>query len=61
MNKAAIEKFAVKEVIRWLAAYQLHGNFTPGRISTYRLLSLPATAHAQTMLLARTVTEQEYH
>lgn len=41
----------IKEVIRWLAAYQLHGNFTPGRISTYRLLSLPVTASHRKVLI----------
>ena len=44
-----------KEVIKRLAVYQLHGNFTPGRFSADCSHCLRRFYHA------RTVTKQEYH
>ena len=44
-----------REVIKRLAAYQLHGNLTPGRFSTGCPHWLRRSYHA------RPVTEQEYH
>ena len=49
-----------REVIKRLAANQLHGSFTPTVVLT-EPPSLPATDHGVVPLHARTVTGREYH